>query len=323
VKSFKHINVTSIHEACKLLRKYRGKARLIAGGTDLLGILKDRVLPEYPEALINIKTIPNLNYIKEDKKGLRIGALTILSDIVKSPMIQKRYSVLAEASREVATTQIRNMATLGGNLCQEVRCWYYRYPHQVGGRILCLRKGKGPCLASSGDNRYHAIFGGKRCFAVCPSDTAVALTALRGKVVITDGKGRRTIPIEEFFTALGNVLGSGEIVTEIQVPRPDEKAKQTFLKFTLRRPIDFAIVSVASVISLQDGVCKEARIALGGVAPTPLRAVNAEHFIKGKTITPEIASHAAEEALKEARPLSLNAYKIELTKALIQKALMA
>ncbi len=314
----------SINDACNLLRKYKEKARLIAGGTDLLGILKDRILPKAPEVLINIKTIPDLNYIKEDKNGLRIGALSILSDIVKSPIVQERYKVLAEASHEVATTQIRNMATIGGNLCQEVRCWYYRYPHQVGGRILCLRKGSGSCLALSGDNRYHAIFGGKRCFAVCPSDTAVALTALQGEIVIASGeKRKRTIPVEEFFTPLGNVLDTGEMITEVQVPRPPEKAKQIFLKFTLRKPIDFAIVSVASVISLQDGICKEARIVLGAVAPFPLRETKAERFVKGKTITPEIASLAAEEALKDAKPLSMNSYKIEQTKTLIQRALLS
>lgn len=323
MKSFKHIDAKSIHEACKLLRGYKGKARLIAGGTDLLGILKDRILLEYPEALINIKTIPNLNYIKEDKNGLRIGALTLLSDIVKSPIIQQRYSVLAEASHEVATPQIRNMATLGGNLCQDVRCWYYRYPHQIGGRILCPRKGSGPCLALSGDNRYHAIFGGKRCFAVCPSDTAVALTALQGKIIITGEKGKRIVPVQEFFTPPGNVLDIGEIVTEIHVPKPSEKAKQTFLKFTLRKPIDFAIVSVASVIALQDGICKEATIALGAIAPSPLRAMKAERFLKGKNITPEIAFLASEEALKGAKPLSMNAYKIEQAKVLIQRALLA
>ncbi len=323
MKSFKHLDAKSVNEACKLLRKYKEKARLIAGGTDLLSILKDRILPEYPEILINIKTIPNLNYIKEDKKGLRIGALTLLSDIVKSPLIKERYKVLAEASHSVASTQIRNMATLGGNLCQDVRCWYYRYPHQIGGRILCPRKGSGSCLALSGDNRYHAIFGGKRCFAVCPSDTAVALTALQGKIVITGEKRKRIVPVEEFFTPLRSVLETGEIVTEVQVPRPAEKSKQTFLKFTLRKPIDFAMVSVASVISLQDGICKEASIALGAVAPSPLRATKAERFIKGKSLTPEVASLAAEEAMKDAKPLSMNSYKIEQARALLQKALLS
>ncbi|MGB9629768.1 MAG: FAD binding domain-containing protein, partial [Thermodesulfobacteriota bacterium] len=192
-----------------------------------------------------------------------------------------------------------------------------------GGRILCPRKGSGSCLALSGDNRYHAIFGGKRCFAVCPSDTAVALTALQGKIVITGEKRKRIVPVEEFFTPLRSVLETGEIVTEVQVPRPAEKSKQTFLKFTLRKPIDFAMVSVASVISLQDGICKEASIALGAVAPSPLRATKAERFIKGKSLTPEVASLAAEEAMKDAKPLSMNSYKIEQARALLQKALLS
>ncbi len=323
MKSFKHINAKSIHEACKLLRLFKGKGRLIAGGTDLLGLLKDRILPEAPEALINIKTIPHLNYIKEDKNGLRIGALTTLSEMVKSPIIQEKYPALAEASHSVASTQIRNMATLGGNLCQEVRCWYYRYPHQIGGRILCPRKGSGPCLAVSGDNRYHAIFGGKRCFAVCPSDTAVVLTALEARILLTRERVKRTVPVEDFFTPLGSVLEMGEMVTEIQVPRLNKGAKQTFLKFTLRKPIDFAIVSVASVITVEGGRCKEARLVLGAVAPSPLRATKAERFIKGKRITPEIASFAAEEALRDAKPLSMNHYKIEQAKTLIQRALLA
>ncbi len=322
MKTFKHINAKTLDEACKLLKGYGGKAVLIAGGTDLLGILKDRILPHYPEVLVNIKTIPGLDYMKEDAKGLKIGALTALSDIVKSPVIQEKYKVLAEAARAVATPQIRNMATLGGNLCQEVRCWYYRYPQYVGGRMLCLRKGSGPCLAVSGDNRYHAILGGKRCFAVCPSDTAVALTALRAKIHITGQRKNRILPVEDFFTTLGNVLEPGEMVTEIRAPRPLEKAKQTFLRFTLRKPIDFAIVSVASIITLEDGICKDASIALGAVAPVPVRALKAEGFIKGRIIDSKTAKEAAEAAVIGAKPLSMNAYKIEQTKILVQRAIM-
>ena len=189
MKSFNHVNVKTVGEAVKLLKYYKGKAKLIAGGTDLLGILKDRILPDYPEAIINIKTIHGLDYIKEDGKGLKIGALAKLSDIAKSPMVKGDYKVLAEAAEAVATPQIRNMGTIGGNLCQDVRCWYYRYPHHIGGRILCLRKGSGPCLAVSGDNRYHAILEGKKCFAVCPSDMAIALTALDAKIKIQTPKG--------------------------------------------------------------------------------------------------------------------------------------
>jgi xanthine dehydrogenase YagS FAD-binding subunit len=322
VKSFNHINVKTVNEACRLLREHKRKARMIAGGTDLLGILKDRILPDYPEVIINIKTIPTLDYIKEDKHGLKIGALTTLSDIAKSPVIKEKYKVLAEAAYAVGSPQIRNMATLAGNLCQDVRCWYYRYPHHIGGRILCFRKGSGRCLALSGDNRYHAILEGKRCFAVCPSDTAIALTALDAKISLAGTRKSRIVPVRDFFTTLGNVLKLGEMVTEIQVPQPLEKTKQTFLKLTLRKPIDFAVVSVASVLYFGDGICAEANIAIGGVAPVPIKAVTAERIIKGRAITPEAAAKAAEAVVASAKPLNMNAYKVEITKNLVKRAIL-
>lgn len=323
MKSFKHIDVKTVNEACRLLGKHRGKARIIAGGTDLLGILKDRILPHYPDVIINIKAISKLDYIKEDKQGLKIGALTTLSDIAKSPVIKEKYKVLAEAAYAVGSPQIRNMATLAGNLCQDVRCWYYRYPHHIGGRMLCLRKGSGRCLALSGDNRYHAILEGKRCFAVCPSDTAIALTALDAKISIAGVSKSRIVPVRDFFTTLGNVLKLGEMVTEIQVPRPLEKTKQTFLKSTLRKPIDFAVVSVASVLYVEDGICAEANIVIGAVAPVPIKAVTAERIIKGRAITPEAAAKAAEAAVANAKPLSMNAYKVEITKTLVRRAILS
>jgi xanthine dehydrogenase YagS FAD-binding subunit len=322
MKTFQHIDVKTINEACRLLEEYRGKAKLIAGGIDLLGVLKDKILLNYPETIINIKTIPGLDYIKEDAKGLKIGALTTLSNIGRSPVVNGTYKVLAEAACAVASPQIRNMATLGGNLCQDVRCWYYRYPHVIGKRILCLRKGSGPCFAVSGDNRYHAILNGKRCVAVCPSDTAIALTALDAKMKVVGLGKNRIVPVKDFFTTLGNVLEAGEILKEIQVPKPMGKTKQTFLKLTLRKPIDFSIVSVASVISLEERICKDASIALGAVAPAPVRATKAEWMIKGKAITPEMAAQAAEAAVDGAKPLSMNAYKIEETKILVQRALL-
>jgi xanthine dehydrogenase YagS FAD-binding subunit len=323
MKTLKHIDVKTVNKACTLLREFRGKAKLIGGGTDLLGILKDRIVPDYPEAIINIKTIPALGCIREDSKGLKIGALTILSNIAASAVVKEKYKVLAEAAYAVATPQIRNMATLAGNLCQEVRCWYYRYPHAIGGRLLCLRKGSGPCLAVSGDNRYHAILGGKGCFAVCPSDSAVALTALNATIKITGARKNRIIPVKDFFTTLGNVLQPGELVTEIQIPKPLDNARQTFVKLTLRECIDFAIVSVASVVVLEDGICKSANIVLGAVSPTPVRATKAEQAIQGKPIDAKTAAEAAEAAVVDAKPLSMNAYKIEETKVLVRRAILA
>ncbi len=178
MKPFKHYNARSVREATGLLAKYDGKAKANAGGTDLLDIMKDKYLPDYPEAVINIKTINGLEYIKTDKKGLRIGALTKLADIAGSPDVKEDYGLLAEAVRSVASPHVRNMATLGGNLAQDVRCWYYRYPQQIGGPIVCLRKGGKTCSALTGDNRYHSLFGAAPleeypCSSHCPADTDI------------------------------------------------------------------------------------------------------------------------------------------------------
>ena len=322
MKTFEHFDAASVEEALSLLKKYGGKARVMAGGTDLLGVLKDEILEDYPEVLVNIKSIPGLDRIKEDSRGLRIGALAKLDEVASSPAIKAGYRALSEAAGSVASPEIRTMGTLGGNLCQDVRCWYYRYPHHMGGRLLCYRKGSGPCHAVKGDHRYHAIMGGKRCFAVCPSDTATALLALQAEIQIVGARGTRTLPVEDFFTPLGNSLSKGDLVTEIRVPRPAQGNRQTFLKFTIRKPIDFAVASVASVIILKDGVCTDARIVLGAVAPTPMRAEEAEHIIKGKLLDAKTAEKAAKASVSGARALSGNAYKVEITKTLVKRALL-
>jgi xanthine dehydrogenase YagS FAD-binding subunit len=323
VKAFKHFNATSVDEAIALMRSCNGNANLIAGGTDLLGVLKDEILPGYPEAVINIKTIPGLDSFEENEAGLKIGALTKLVDVVAHPRVRKRYPILSEAAEAVATPEIRNMATLGGNLCQDTRCWYYRYPHHMGGRIICYRKEKGPCQAVKGDNRYHAIMGGKACFAVCPSDTAVALTALDAELEIKGPQNVRNVPINEFFTTLGNILEPDELLTRIEIPCPAAGARQVFLKFTLRKPVDFAIASVAAVVTMQDGICKDARIVLGAVAPTPVRAIASEKFLKGKVVSKKVIADAAKTAVKDAKPMRMNAYKVEITKTLVKRALLS
>jgi xanthine dehydrogenase YagS FAD-binding subunit len=322
MRSFTHINAHTIEEAHSLLGKYKGKAVLNAGGTDLLGVLKDEILPDYPEVVINIKTIAGLDFITENDGGLTIGSLAKLADIANSCLIKERYPVLVEAAHSVATPQIRNAATIGGNLCQDVRCWYYRYPRHIGGPIQCLRKGSGPCLAVRGDNRYHAIMAGKRCFAVCPSDTAVALAALDACIHVASPQGERRIAITEFFSPLGNTLKPGEIVKEIEVPAFVGSTNQRYLKFTLRKPVDFAIVSVASVVTVEKGICTDARIALGALAPGPVRARAAEELLKGKQINETVAVEAAQKAMAGAKPLSMNGYKIEIAKTLIKRSLL-
>jgi len=321
MQTFDHYDARSIEEALSLLHKHRERARLNAGGTDLLGLLKDMVLPRYPDLIVNIKRIPGLDYIEENAERLRIGALTKLVDLARSPLLRQSYSAISEAARAVAGPQIRNIATIGGNLCQDVRCWYYRYPAHIGGRMDCARKGRGPCFAVKGDNRYHAVIGAGKCFAVCPSDLAVALAALDGSMTIVSHRGERRVAVGDFFSPLGNALERDEMVKEIDVPRTSTSRIQTFLKFTLREPIDFAIVSVACAMELTENVCADARIVIGAVAPGPFRARTAEQALIGREINDTVAAQAAEVALEGARPLEKNAYKIDLAKALVKRAI--
>jgi xanthine dehydrogenase YagS FAD-binding subunit len=322
MKSFAHYNVRSVTEAVDLMNTIGRKAMLIAGGTDLLSALKDKSLANYPEALINIKTIPHLTEIKTDESGgIKIGALATLADVISSPIIAETWPILKQAAITVASPQIRNVGTIGGNLCQGTRCWYYRYPSQIGGSIHCFRKGGKNCPAVPGKNQYHAILGAKRCFAVCPSDMAVALSALNATIILTGPAGTREVGIETFYTPLGTILEHNEMVTAIHIPNLPWIGEQTFLKFTLRKPIDFAIVSAASRINLDGKVCAKAVIVLGAVAPVPLRCVEAEKFLEGKLISEEKAAQAAQIALAGAKPLSQNAYKVKISKFLIKRVI--
>lgn len=323
MRSFRHIDARTVKKACTLLKEYEGRAVLNAGGTDLLTTLKGENIFSYPEAVINIKTIGSLNHITEKRGDLRIGALTSLADIAGSALLRKYCPVLAEAAHTVATPQIRNMATIGGNLCQDTRCWYYRYPRALGGPIQCLRKGSGPCLAVRGDNRYHAIFEARKCFAVCPSDTAVALTALGASLIVFGLEGERKIPVADLYDNLGLTMDRYEMVTAIEIPKTARSTRQTFLKFTLRRPVDFAIVSVASVITAPDGLCTDACLVLGAVGPGPVRARPAEEVLKGKGINETTAEEAAVAAMAGAKPLKMNGYKIDIARSLVKRAITA
>ena len=260
--------------------------------------------------------------LTEDAEGLTIGALATIRDIETSAIIKGKYSMLAEAAHSVASPQIRNMATVGGNLCQDVNCWYYRRARVTGRTFACRRKGGTICYAVAGDNRYHAIIGGKECFAVCTSDMAPALVALDAAIKIAGPNGERVIPLEEFYTALGNILKPDELITEIQVPTVKPNTKQRYLKFRLRKAIDHAIASVAVAISTEAGVVINARIVLGGVAPTPYRAFGAEDAIRGKVITDSVAEISAKVAVSEAVPLSMNTYKVPITETLVKRAIL-
>lgn len=327
MKEFKHIDATSIADAATQLNKYGGKAAPIAGGTDILGVLKSDIFADFPQALVNLKTItPSLNYIKEEAGVLKIGALTSVADIAANATVKGGYSLLSTAASRVSASTLRSMGTLGGNLCQRVRCWYFRYPNEMGGRIACFRKGGQLCFAVPGDNRFHSILSGQVCFAPFPSDCAVAISALNGKIVTN----KRTIGIDDFYIVLGNTLGQDEIVTEIQITKPAATVKQYFYKQTYRRAIDWALVSVAAAIDVQGGTVASSRITLGAVAPIPYRATGAEDAIKGKAISDAVATTAGKAAVADAFPLNANppkspgnAYKVQIAQTLVKRAILA
>ena len=319
MKRFTHINATTVDEAVSALSQYGDKANVIAGGTDLLGQLQGWIRPEQPEYIINLKTIPGLDSVTEDATGLKIGALARLDDIASSSTVQAKYSVLAQAARKVASWQIRNMGTIGGNICQDIRCWYFR---ATWNKFDCLRKNPaGVCQALIGDNRFqHSIFGAANgCIAANVSDTAPALIALDAKIVTSE----RTINAEDFFDGFNKtVLAADEIVTEIQVPTPPSGSKQAFAKASIRRAVDFALASCAVVIAPATGSVTSARIALGAVAPTPIRATAAESALVGNAISEAVAETAAAAAVAGATAQVYNSYKIQLAKGVVKRAIL-
>lgn len=319
-RALTYFNARTIDEALSLLDKYKEEARVIAGGTDLMRLMRSKIVA--PRVLVNIMTIPDLAYITADAEGLKIGPSTTISDIEAAVIIRDKYGLLAEAAHSAASPQVRNMATIAGNLCQDVNCWYYRMSPVTGRTFFCYRKGGTSCYAVDGDNRYHAIIGADKCHAVCHSDIAPTLLALEAKVKIASPKGDRTIPVEAFYTPLGNILEPNELITEIQVPAPKPGTRLRFLKFRLRKAIDPAISSVAAAITTEAGRINRARIVLGGVAPTPYRSMEAEQAIEGRTPTESIAETAAKAAMSKAAPLSMNTYKVSITRALVKRAII-
>ena len=321
MKKFAHFNATSVDEAVSILRRYGGNAHLIAGGTDIVGKMKDQILPSYPEALVNLKTIPNMDAIREERGMLKMGAMAILEDIAHHAVVREKYTALAEAAGRCASPHLREMGTLAGNICQDIRCWYYRHPEN---RFACLRKRGSRCYALEGDNRYHSIFGGsveEGCVAVHPSDTAPALIALDASIRTT----KRTVKAENFFqvgVAKTTVLEEDEIVTEIQIPAPPKGARSAFLKFALRKSIDFPIVNCAVLVSNSKGKVERVRICLNAVYVTPYRAIKAEEAMIGKVLNEANAEAAGSAAIEGAKPLKDNRYMVQIAKALVKRAIL-
>jgi len=315
---FAHINAKTIDEAVATLAE--GKALVLAGGTDLLGTMRFEIFPEklYPNTIVNLKTItPSLDYIKEEGGMLKIGALSKLEDIAKSAIVKSKYTALAEAALRTASPHIREMGTIGGNICQDIRCWYFR---KENNRFDCIRKGGNMCYAMAGDNRFHSIFGAiKACVAVNPSDTAPALVALNAVIKTS----KRTISAEEFWDVAipgTTVLATNEIVTEIQVPTPAAGVKSSFIKFAQRATIDFPIVNCAAAIGGGG-----ARICLNAVYNKPYRVSKAEDAIKGKTIDVANAETAGLAAINGAivLPGDYNKFKIQIANTMVKRAILA
>lgn len=298
-----------------------GERRPLAGGTDLLTLMKAEIVT--PSHLLDIKRLPELDdQITESDDGVAIGALTTLAQLEASPIIQSRYLALAEAAAVAASPQLRNMATIGGNLLQRPRCWYFRHPD-----IDCWLKGGEDCPARTGENQRHALFGTDPCVAVHPSDLATALVALGAGVRLRGSGHQRTVPIEEFFAPptaarrTETTIGSDELIVSIDLPTLPAGASSTYLKAMDRNAWAFALVGVAVMLRLDGPRVDEVSIVLGGVSLVPHRAVAAEQLLSGAELSDPLIAQAATAALTGAAPLSRNAYKIPLAEALVRRAL--
>lgn len=318
--NFTYLRPASLKEAIKELAS--PDARLHAGGTDLLGCLRDGVFPA--KKLVAIGGLAELRGIAPAAGGsLRIGALTSLAEIAASPLIAARYRALAQGAASAASPQLRNQGTLGGNLCQRPRCWYYR------GDFQCLRKGGDKCYALEAENEFHCIFGGEGCYIVHPSDTAPALVALQARARIAGPGGARGVPLQSFFLPPAkdftreNVLEPGEILTEILLPPPPQGLRSSYRKVRVRGSWDFALAGVALALKTTDGRTEWARIVLSGVAPVPWRATEAEKALTGQRLDAQTASRVAAASLRSAAPLPQNGYKLDLVRGIVEEALMA
>jgi xanthine dehydrogenase YagS FAD-binding subunit len=320
LKPFSYVRAESLGEA---VRHFASDGAVVhAGGTDLLGCLRDQVFSA--GKVVSISGLKGLKGLTKSKDGgLRIGALTTITDIALNPDIQKHYSGLARAASEVASPQLRNQGTLGGNLCQKPRCWYYR------GEFHCIRKGGNQCFAVNGENAFHCIFGGGDCFIVHPSDTAPALASLETRLHLEGPKGKRVVPVEGFFLlpdfdpTRETVLGPGELVTHIELPAPAPGLKSSYRKVRARRSWDFALAGVALSLVFEGDRVTKARVFLSGAAPIPWRAKEVEAVITGQKLTPNVIQKAAEVSVQRAKPMEQNAYKIPLFRAVIEEELQA
>jgi len=327
MKGFDLHEPTTVSQAVGLLNQLGAGGKVLAGGSDLVGgIMKDWVQGKgmpLPSALVDITAIPDLHGVKASGTGLTIGAATTLTEIIESEDVKKTAPLLALAALSVASPLIRNFGTLGGNINQRPRCWFFR-----GENFACYKKGGDFCFAVTGENTYHAIIGGELCYIVHPSDTATALLALNAQAKVVSPSGERMVPFDSYFVGpredvlRENVLKPEELMTEVSIPTPAAGTKVAWTKLKDRQVYDFAVVSVAVAYTV-DGAGKwaDGRVVLGGVSPVPYRAKVVEDALKGQDVKSG-AKAAAAQIRTVARPMSLNAYKVDVAQNLVERTLL-
>ena len=320
IPGFELIQPASVEGALNLLEEYGEDGWALAGGMDSLGWFKNR--GKRPEAVIDLEGLDALKGIDETDDGIEIGALTTLTEVERNPLIRERFWLLSEAASKVASPQIRNAGTLGGNLCQDTRCWYYRYG------VSCYRAGGNTCYAGATDalNREHAIFGANRCVAVSPSDTATALVALDAEMVVRNSSGERVVKADNFFMEPAvdimrmTVLSPEDLLIKIRIPNTWNGADFYFEKASDRGSWDFPLVSVASAIKSTGDRIDDARIVCGAVQCTPRRLQEVEAMIQGQIRNEDTAAQAGTMAIQGAEPLDYNHFKIPLMENLVKRA---
>jgi len=321
MRAFEYASAATKQQAVSLLSGTMGDAEILAGGTDLLSLIKDDILA--PKRLVNIKEIKELGGIRSAGGGLRIGALTTIEEVADSSLVRQAYPGLAQAAAEIAGPQIRHMATVGGNLCQRPRCWYFR-----NGFGLLGQDKNGKSLVLEGDNRYHAILGNSGpAYFVHPSSLAPALIALNAKIRIFGPAGERDLPLEQFYTVpksasdRENVLQAQEVLTEVVVPAAKGVRGATY-EVRQKDAFDWPLALASVALKMSAGKVQSARIVMGHVAPVPWRSQEAEQALVGKGVDEASAKAAGEAAVQGARDLGHNAYKIQLAKVAVKRAIL-
>lgn len=322
MKRMEWVNPAAAGDAVGVLGSADAMAK--AGGVDVMDLLKERLVA--PARLVNLRQLPGLDRIEETDEGLRVGPLCTLAQISQNRDVQARYRALADAAGHAATPQIRNMATVGGNLLQRPRCWYFR-----SADYQCSKKGGSKCFAigSQGENAFHAVFGNGTCAIVHPSSAAVALLALGARLDILGPRGKRQAPLESFFVApetdvrREHSLGQGELIVDIVVPRAAAGARSAYIKQGQKESFDWPLAEVAVALVAEGGVVSRASVILGAAAPVPYRARGAEAALTGKRIDAALATEAARQAVAGATPLSQNRYKVTLLETVARRTILA